>query len=75
MNTTNAPNYLFEPADKPALPLHAVPVITADDSSVQGYGVLVDRPDDIDIEIVRWPASGWRPPQYIVTGNSIVPPI
>ena len=61
MTTTNAPNYLFEPADKPALPLHPVPVITADDSSVQGYGVLVDRPDDIDIEIVRWPASGWRP--------------
>lgn len=61
MTIANAPNYLFEPADKPALPLHTVPVITADDSSVQGYGVLVDRPDDIDIEIVRWPATGWRP--------------
>ena len=51
MTTLNAPNYLFEPADKPALPLHTVPVITADDRSVKGYGVLVDRPDDIDIEM------------------------
>jgi len=43
-----------------ALPLHEVPLVEATDDSVQGYGCLVDHPDDIDIEIVRWPATGWR---------------
>lgn len=56
----NAPQYLFDPADKPSLPLHEVPLVEATDDSVQGYGCLVDHPDDIDIEIVRWPATGWR---------------
>ena len=55
-----APQYLFDPSDKPALPLHDVPLIVATDESVQGYGVLVEHPDDIEIEIVRWPATGWR---------------
>ena len=26
-----------------------------------GYGRLVDDPDACEIEIVRWPAQGWRP--------------
>ena len=56
----NAPQYLFDPADKTCLPLHEVPLVEATDDSVQGYGCLVDHPDDIDIEIVRWPATGWR---------------
>ena len=55
-----APQYLFDPSDKPALPLHDVPLIVATDESVCGYGALVEHPDDIEIEIVRWPATGWR---------------
>ena len=55
-----APEYIFDPSDKPALPLHDVPLIVATDESVQGYGALVEHPDDIEIEIVRWPATGWR---------------
>ena len=55
-----APQYLFDPSDKPALPLRDVPLIVATDESVQGYGALVEHPDDIEIEIVRWPATGWR---------------
>ena len=55
-----APQYLFDPSDKPALPLHDVPMIVATDESVRGYGALVEHPDDIEIEIVRWPATGWR---------------
>ena len=55
-----APEYLFDPSDKPALPLHDVPLIVAKDESVRGYGALVEHPDDIEIEIVRWPATGWR---------------
>ena len=56
-----APTYIFDPADKPSLPWHEVPLVRATDESVEGYGKLVDAPDDIDIEIVRWPAQGWRP--------------
>ena len=55
-----APEYLFDPSDKPALPLYDVPLIVATDDSVRGYGALVEHPDDIEIEIVRWPATGWR---------------
>ena len=55
-----APEYIFDPSDKPALPLHDVPLIVATDESVQDYGALVEHPDDIEIEIVRWPATGWR---------------
>ena len=55
-----APQYLFNPADKPARRLHRVPLVIATDTSVKGYGALVNHPDDIEIEIVRWPATGWR---------------
>ncbi|MEM7303660.1 MAG: ureidoglycolate lyase [Pseudomonadota bacterium] len=57
----SAPQYLFDLADKPSLPLHSVPLVVADDSSVQGYGYLVDDPKGFEIEIVQWPAQGWRP--------------
>lgn len=28
--------------------------------SLAGYGLLVDDPSGVEIEIVRWPAQGWR---------------
>src|SRR3974390_1662914 len=37
------------------------PVIEATDESLKGYGCLVDDPKNFRIEIVRWPAQGWRP--------------
>jgi ureidoglycolate lyase/seryl-tRNA synthetase len=43
------------------LPWHEIPLIVANDDVVRGYGQLVDDPDDFDIEIVQWPAQGWRP--------------
>ncbi|MCP4392324.1 MAG: ureidoglycolate hydrolase [Gammaproteobacteria bacterium] len=43
------------------LPWHDVPLLVASDETVAGYGCLVDDPDDFDIEIVQWPAQGWRP--------------
>ncbi len=58
---TDAPNYMFDAADKPSLPAHNVPLIRATDESVKGYGCLVDDPDTFEIEITRWPAQGWRP--------------
>jgi hypothetical protein len=56
-----APTYLFDPSDKPSLPLHPVPLIVATDETVQGYGRMVDDPEGCEVEIVRWPAQGWRP--------------
>lgn len=43
------------------LPWYDVPLVVADDDSVRGFGCLVDDPDNFDIEIVQWPAQGWRP--------------
>ncbi len=57
----NAPDYLFEESDKPALPVHHVPLVRASEVNVKEYGCLVDDPDECEIEIVRWPAQGWRP--------------
>jgi hypothetical protein len=59
--TAPAPQYLFDPADKPTLPLVQVPLVEADDAALEGYGCLVDDPEGCEIEIVRWPAQGWRP--------------
>ncbi|WP_219821528.1 ureidoglycolate lyase [Sneathiella aquimaris] len=57
----SAPTYLFDAQEKPSLPLCDVPLVRATEKTVRGYGMLVDSPDDLDIEIVRWPAQGWRP--------------
>ena len=58
MNT--APDYLNP--DLPAGLTHVeIPVLDATPSALDGYGHLVDDPQDCRIEIVRWPAQGWRP--------------
>ena len=36
------------------------PLVAATDESLAGYGRLVDDPSSFPIEIVRWPAQGWR---------------
>lgn len=43
------------------LPWHDVPLVVATDESVTDYGCLVENPADFEIEIVQWPAQGWRP--------------
>ncbi len=35
--------------------------VLATERSLEGYGCLVDEPKSFPIEIVRWPAQGWRP--------------
>ena len=55
-----APKYIFDASEKPTLPLHRVPLIRATDETVREYGCLVDDPEDFEIEIVTWPAKGWR---------------
>ena len=57
----SAPEFIFEASSKPSLPWHEVPLIRATDLSVKDYGRLVDDPESCEIEIVRWPAGGWRP--------------
>ncbi len=57
----SAPTYVFDPRDKPSLPQVNVPLIVANDETVAEYGYLVDDFDACNIEIVRWPAQGWRP--------------
>src|SRR5262249_48363611 len=37
------------------------PLVVASDDNLKGFGCIVDRPEAFDIEIVRWPAQGWRP--------------
>ena len=37
------------------------PLVDASDEALAGYGRLVDDPAAFPIEIVRWPATGWRP--------------
>ena len=43
------------------LPWHDVPLVIANEENLQGYGCLVDDPDQFEVEIVQWPALGWRP--------------
>lgn len=40
---------------------HETPLVAASNHSLEGYGCLVDSPENFPIEIVRWPAQGWRP--------------
>jgi len=61
MTMAAAPQFLFEASEKPSLPLHPVPLIEATAESLHGYGCLVQDPAACEIEIVRWPAQGWRP--------------
>ena len=57
----------IDPADIAYVPttgvrhLHKAPAVLASDETLEGYGCLVDNAEDFPIEIVRWPAQGWRP--------------
>jgi len=61
MQSPDLPIDYLSPEVPGRLPWHDVPLIVADAESVDGYGYLVDDADDCDIEIVQWPAQGWRP--------------
>jgi ureidoglycolate hydrolase-like protein len=54
-----APDYL-NPALPDGLRRVRMPVVDATDEALRGYGFLVDDRADCRIEIVRWPAQGWR---------------
>lgn len=58
--TSGAPNYL-DPGLPAGLRLVEAPLVVATAQSLHGYGTLVADPSAQKIEIVRWPAQGWRP--------------
>jgi ureidoglycolate lyase len=41
--------------------IHETRLVAASDEALKGYGCLVETPTTFPIEIVRWPAQGWRP--------------
>ncbi|MCP5368274.1 MAG: ureidoglycolate lyase [Hyphomicrobiales bacterium] len=43
------------------LPAHRIPLVVATPESLEGYGTIVTDPDSHPVEIVTWPAAGWRP--------------
>ncbi len=55
-----APDYL-NPGISAGMRRVSLPVVAASKQSLSGYGCLVDDPARQSIEIVRWPAQGWRP--------------
>ena len=57
---TNAPDYL-NPNIAVGLARVPISVVDATPEALDGYGQLVNSPEDVAIEIVRWPAQGWRP--------------
>ena len=56
----SAPDYLA-PEIPAGLRLVEAPLTVATAESLAGYGTLVRDPAACKIEIVRWPAQGWRP--------------
>ncbi len=57
---TPAIDYL-NPEIPPDLRIVPMPVVDATAENLEPYGRLVTNPDKYPIEIVRWPATGWRP--------------
>jgi hypothetical protein len=55
-----APDYLH-PKIPPGQRRVPMPLVEATPAALEGYGCLIDAPDAVRVEIVRWPAQGWRP--------------
>jgi ureidoglycolate lyase len=55
------PNNIAYPPTTGVRRVHETPLVAATASALKGYGALVDNPRTFPIEIVRWPAQGWRP--------------
>jgi hypothetical protein len=44
----------------PTLPVQDIPLVEGTPATLAGFGEVVTDPDKQRIEIVRWPAQGWR---------------
>src|ERR1700754_772505 len=56
----NASNIAYAPTTG-VRKVHETPLVIATNEALEGYGCLVDDAANFPIEIVRWPAQGWRP--------------
>ncbi|MGK7916019.1 MAG: ureidoglycolate lyase [Prochloraceae cyanobacterium] len=54
----NSPDLISESS---AIAIYELPLIAATPDTLQGYGKIVSDFHNCEIEIVTWPASGWRP--------------
>jgi hypothetical protein len=52
---------IFRPETAARRPVHQVPLIPATAESLAGYGSIVTDYRTFPLEIVTWPAPGWRP--------------
>ena len=59
--TTNEKIDYLSPDVPDELPWLDVPLVRATNENLQGYGQLVDDYRNFPVEIVTWPAPGWRP--------------
>jgi len=50
-----------KPGNKEAIGQIGIPLVRATPENLQGLGVMISHPDEVNVEIVRWPAQGWRP--------------
>ena len=52
----------LNPKIQTGLPHVTIPLRRGNDQNLKGFGQLVyDQPESFPVEIVRWPAQGWRP--------------
>lgn len=68
MESVSAPNLTPKASQMPECPAIEIPLIKATDETLDGFGRLVSDARDCEIEIVQWPAPGWRPVER-GTGN------
>ena len=59
-NTAKLPIDYLSPDVPGELPWIDIPVLDATDENLKGFGQLVDDYHNFEIEIVQWPAQGWR---------------
>lgn len=60
MTAIATPNLKPDGESMPMLPVLDLPLIEATAATLSGYGEIFDDPDGQRVEIVRWPAQGWR---------------
>ena len=60
-NTDFDPNEIAYTPTTGVRKVFETPLVQANAKTLKGYGHIVDSPENCPIEIVRWPAQGWRP--------------
>jgi hypothetical protein len=61
MNTMQMPTLRPEGSTMQRLPVKELKLVRGTPETLKGFGEIVDDPQTHRIEIVRWPAQGWRP--------------